>query len=112
MNAFYTRVSCSIQRVLIEPDLRRFSGGGRSDLATEDEKADHEHWITKHYWYEVGIEFLPARRTLVITASSDQGAMATKCSNDWCFAAVWAGAVRAAIGSTLLRSPGSSSPVQ
>jgi hypothetical protein len=51
-------------------------------------------------------------RTLASTASSDHGAMATKCSNDWCFAAVRAGAVSAAIGSTLLRSPGSSSPVQ
>ena len=51
-------------------------------------------------------------RTLVSTASSDQGALATKCSSDWCFGAVRAGAVSAAIGSTLLRSPGSSSPVQ
>src|SRR5208283_2946405 len=51
-------------------------------------------------------------RTLVRTASSDQGALATKCSNDWCLGAVREGAVRAAIDSTLLRSPGSSSPVQ
>ena len=46
------------------------------------------------------------------TASSDQGAWATKCSSDWCFAAVREGAVSAAMGSTLLRSPGNSRPVQ
>src|ERR1700733_8293381 len=40
-------------------------------------------------------------RILVRTASSDQGALATKCSSDWCFGAVRAGAVGAAIGSTL-----------
>ena len=51
-------------------------------------------------------------RTLASTSSSDQAALATKCSNDWCCAAVRAGAVRAAIGSTLLRSPGSIKPVQ
>jgi hypothetical protein len=43
-------------------------------------------------------------RTLARTASSDQAALPTKCSSDWCWAAVRAGAVRAAIGSTLLRS--------
>ena len=51
-------------------------------------------------------------RTLASTSSSDQAASATKCSNDWCCAAVRAGAVLAAIGSTLLRSPGSIRPVQ
>ena len=51
-------------------------------------------------------------RTLPSTAPSDHGATQTKYSNDWCCAAVRAGAVRAAIGSTLLRSPGSISPVQ
>ena len=51
-------------------------------------------------------------RTLASTSSSDQVALATKCSNDWCCAAVLAGAVRAAIGSTLLRSPGNIRPVQ
>jgi hypothetical protein len=51
-------------------------------------------------------------RTLARTASSDHGPTPTKCSNAWCCAAVRAGAVFAAIGSTLLRSPGSISPVQ
>jgi hypothetical protein len=51
-------------------------------------------------------------RTLASTALSDQGALATKCSSDWCFAAVRAGAVNAAIGSTLLRSPDNSKPAQ
>src|ERR1700761_1829143 len=49
-------------------------------------------------------------RSLVRTALSDQGAMATKCSNHWCFAGVQAGAGTAPIGSTLLRSPGSKQP--
>ena len=51
-------------------------------------------------------------RTLASTRSSDQPPSPTKCSSDWCCAAVRAGAVTAAIGSTLLRSPGSISPVQ
>ena len=51
-------------------------------------------------------------RTLASTFSSDQVASPTKCSSDWCCAAVRAGAVIAAIGSTLLRSPGSIKPVQ
>src|SRR3954471_7414903 len=42
-------------------------------------------------------------RTLVSTAASDQGAWPTTCSSDWCWAATRAGAVIAAIGSTLLR---------
>jgi hypothetical protein len=46
------------------------------------------------------------------TRSSDHGALATKCSSDWCLAETRAGAVTAAIGSTLLRSPGSSKPRQ
>jgi hypothetical protein len=45
-------------------------------------------------------------RTLASTSSPDQAALATRCNNDWCCTAVRAGAVRAAIGSTLLRSPG------
>ena len=51
-------------------------------------------------------------RTLARTRSSDHGALPTKCSSDWCWAATRAGAVTAAIGSTLLRSPGISSPRQ
>jgi hypothetical protein len=51
-------------------------------------------------------------RTFANTLSSDQDATPIKCSNDWCCAAVRDGAVLAAIGSTLLRSPGSISPVQ
>jgi len=51
-------------------------------------------------------------RTFAKTASSDHGATPTKCNSDWCCAAVRAGAVLAAIGSTLLRSPGRISPVQ
>jgi hypothetical protein len=51
-------------------------------------------------------------RTLASTSASDQVALPTKCSSDWCWAAVRAGAVRAAIGSTLLRSPGNIKPVQ
>jgi hypothetical protein len=46
------------------------------------------------------------------TRSSDHAALATKCSSDWCLAETRAGAVTAAIGSTLLRSPGSSKPRQ
>ncbi len=44
--------------------------------------------------------------------SSDQGALATKCSSDWCWADTRVGAVTAAIGSTLLRSPSISSSRQ
>jgi hypothetical protein len=51
-------------------------------------------------------------RTLASTASSDHSPLPTKCSSDWCWAAVRSGAVMAAIGSTLLRSAGISSPVQ
>jgi hypothetical protein len=51
-------------------------------------------------------------RTRASTRSSDHGALPTKCSSDWCCAATRAGAVSAAIGSTLLRSPGISSPRQ
>ena len=58
------------------------------------------------------IEGSTISRTLANTFSSDQVATPTKCSNDWCCAAVRPGAVFAAIGSTLLRSPGSISPVQ
>jgi hypothetical protein len=46
-------------------------------------------------------------RTLPNTRSSDQPPSPTKCNSDWCCAAVRAGAVTAAIGSTLLRSHGS-----
>src|SRR5215210_3059072 len=42
-------------------------------------------------------------RTLVSTAASDQGAWPTKSRSDWCWAATRAGAVTAAIGSTLGR---------
>jgi hypothetical protein len=51
-------------------------------------------------------------RTRLRTAASDQGAFATKCSKDWCWAATRAGAVTAAIGSTLFLSAGISRPVQ
>ena len=51
-------------------------------------------------------------RTFVSTASSDHPPSPTKCSSDWCWAAVRSGAVTAAIGSTLLRSPGSIRPRQ
>jgi hypothetical protein len=51
-------------------------------------------------------------RTRRSSAASDQGALATKCSKDWCWAATRAGAVTAAIGSTLFRSAGISRPVQ
>ena len=51
-------------------------------------------------------------RTLASIAASDQGAFATKCSRDWCCAATRAGAVTAAIGSTLFLSAGISRPVQ
>jgi hypothetical protein len=58
------------------------------------------------------IEGSTISRTLASTFSSDQDATPTKCSSDWCCAAVRPGAVFAAIGSTLLRSPGNISPVQ
>ena len=51
-------------------------------------------------------------RTLANTFASDQPPSPTKCSSDLCCAAVREGAVTAAIGSTLLRSHGSISPVQ
>ena len=51
-------------------------------------------------------------RTLANTFSSDHAAIPTKCNSFWCCADVRVGAVRAAIGSTLLRSPGSISPTQ
>jgi hypothetical protein len=45
-------------------------------------------------------------RTRRSIRSSDHGALPTKCSSDWCCAGA------AAIGSTLLPSPGISSPRQ
>src|ERR1700730_6184910 len=45
-------------------------------------------------------------RTFANTLSSDQHATPTKCSNDWCCAAVRAGAVLDALGSTVLGSHG------
>src|ERR1700681_375715 len=54
----------------------------------------------------------PRKRGPYSTPIHNQDATPTKCSNDWCCAAVRAGAVFAAIGSTLLRSPGSIRPVQ
>jgi len=41
-----------------------------------------------------------------------QGASATTWCNDWCIRRTFSGASRAAMGSTLLRSPGNSRPVQ
>jgi hypothetical protein len=49
---------------------------------------------------------------LASTFSSDHAAWPTKCSSDWCCAAVRDGAVTAAIGSTLLRAHGIIRPVQ
>jgi hypothetical protein len=46
------------------------------------------------------------------TFSFNQGDWPTKCSSDWCCAAVRSGAVTAAIGSTLLRSHGIIKPRQ
>ena len=51
-------------------------------------------------------------RTLLNTFSSDHSDWPTKCSSDWCCAATRPGAVTAAIGSTLLRSPGMTNPTQ
>jgi hypothetical protein len=51
-------------------------------------------------------------RTLARTASSDQAAWPTRCRSDGCLAATRAGATIAAIGSTLLRSPGVNKPMQ
>jgi hypothetical protein len=51
-------------------------------------------------------------RTFANTFSSDHSPSPTKCSKHWCCAETRPGAVRAAIGSTLLRSPGTTSPVQ
>jgi hypothetical protein len=51
-------------------------------------------------------------RTLASTSSSDQGALPTKCKSDRCWAATRAGAVPAAIGPALFRSPGINSPRQ
>jgi hypothetical protein len=50
--------------------------------------------------------------TFANTFSFDQGDWPTKCSSDWCCAAVRSGAVIAAIGSTLLRSHGIIKPRQ
>ncbi len=50
-------------------------------------------------------------RTCLSTGSSLQGASATKWCIDWCLLRTLRGSRRAAIGSTLLRSPGSISPV-
>src|SRR5215471_4630329 len=47
-----------------------------------------------------------------MTPSSDHSPWPTKCSNDWCCAAVRVGAVNAAMGSTLLRWDGNNKPVQ
>jgi hypothetical protein len=51
-------------------------------------------------------------RTFANMASSDQAALPTRCSRDWCSAGTRAGAVTAAIGSTLLRSPSINKPRQ
>ena len=51
-------------------------------------------------------------RTRRSIARSDHGACATKCSSDWCCAAVRSGAVTAASGSTLLRPSVDSRPIQ
>jgi hypothetical protein len=51
-------------------------------------------------------------RTASSTASSDQSAFATKWCSDWWAACTRPGSTFAAIGSTLLRSPGSNRPVQ
>jgi hypothetical protein len=51
-------------------------------------------------------------RTALSIAASSHAALATTWCIDWCLACTRFGAIRAAIGSTLLRSPGSSSPVQ
>ena len=48
----------------------------------------------------------------MLSFSSDQGDWPTKCSSDWCCAAVRSGAVTAAIGSTHLRSHGIIKPRQ
>src|SRR3954465_11790652 len=49
-------------------------------------------------------------RTAASRAASSQAALATKWCKDWCAAPTRAGSTRAAIGSTLLRSPGSRRP--
>jgi hypothetical protein len=51
-------------------------------------------------------------RTLPKTFASDHAATPTKCRSFWCCADVRAGAVLAAIGSTLLRSHGNINPTQ
>src|SRR3954453_8882169 len=51
-------------------------------------------------------------RTAASSAASSQGALATTWCIDWGLACTRSGAIRAAIGSTLLRSPGSSSPLE
>jgi hypothetical protein len=51
-------------------------------------------------------------RTFDNTSASDHSPLPTKCSSDWCCAAVRSGAVSAAIGSTLFLSAGISRPVQ
>jgi hypothetical protein len=53
-----------------------------------------------------------ASRTARSRTVSSHGDWPTKCKSDWCSAAVRSGRKRAAIGSTLLRSPGNSKPVQ
>ncbi len=58
-----------------------------------------------------GGQHLPAHRAPNTAASSHSAFDTTWCS-DWCAACTRAGPTRAAIGSTLLRPPGSSSPVQ
>jgi hypothetical protein len=51
-------------------------------------------------------------RTAQSSAGSSYGAVATKWCIGWCLALTSSGASRAAIGSTLLRSPGGSSPAR
>ncbi len=51
-------------------------------------------------------------RTAASTAASDQSDLATKWCSDWYAARTRPGRTRVAIGSTLLRSPGSSNPAQ
>jgi hypothetical protein len=50
--------------------------------------------------------------TLASTAASDHVELATKCRSFWCCADTPAGAVTAAIGSTLRRPSAASNPVQ
>jgi hypothetical protein len=58
------------------------------------------------------IEGTTSSRTFANIRSSDHVALATKCKSFWCCADTWAGAVTAAIGSTLRRPSVASSPEQ